>query len=589
MSFRPCEEIRLLLSDAVAGELARAESASLTSHLGACGPCRRHAEALLWQDRVLTELGVQARLDELVARIRERIDRDAPLDVTAEGRVRPRRAWLPWAVAAAACVAVVLGGLLLLPNPDDPSRAVVENPPAPRSGPVPVRDPNRFLPAPDPAPAPKPETAPVLPDPPVKPTLVRKPDVKPQPAPPRKPEEVVRKTPEPVPAPKSAPVSARAKKERPGHKIIDVPRRLSVDEAIARGVKFLHGRVDAIVTRAKTADRKLVENELVLWTLLHGGFPESHPTFQKLFREMMSRRLERTYRVALQAMILEELDRVKYQPRIAQCAQFLVDNQCRDGQWSYGDPSIFADQELLAPLATATRGRKKTGVVRIRGPRKRGAKPRVVRFVQINKKREGRGGGDNSNSMYAALGLRACHDAGFLLPKQVVDRAQKWWREAQEAKGKNDAGRGWCYGGKNHAAHPAYGSMTAGAVGSLAIYDFIQKREWKQDRAVQDGMTWLAKNFSVTANPGTPEHGGGKPDYMYFYYMYGLERAGMLYGTGKMGDHDWYKEGERALLAVQRLDGSWQGGSVRDTCFAILFLKRATAVLPSVSTGGGRK
>jgi hypothetical protein len=51
-------------------------------------------------------------------------------------------------------------------------------------------------------------------------------------------------------------------------------------------------------------------------------------------------KLESTHSIALQAMALEELDRVKDQTRIAQCAKFLVDNQHQTGYWSLGSPSI---------------------------------------------------------------------------------------------------------------------------------------------------------------------------------------------------------------------------------------------------------
>ena len=42
-------------------------------------------------------------------------------------------------------------------------------------------------------------------------------------------------------------------------------------------------------------------------------------------------RTEATYIVALQAVVLEEIDRVKYQWRIYKCAQFLIDNQGATG------------------------------------------------------------------------------------------------------------------------------------------------------------------------------------------------------------------------------------------------------------------
>jgi len=181
----------------------------------------------------------------------------------------------------------------------------------------------------------------------------------------------------------------------------------------------------------------------------------------------------------------------------------------------------------------------------------------------------------------SALGLRACADAGILFPKEVLAAADKAWREAMHDEG-------WCYGPKGHA-HKPYASMTAGAVGSLVILDSIQNREWKMDPLVKVGMRWLEKNFSVTEHRGPPEHANGSLGWMQYYYMYALERAGILYGTEKIGPHEWYKEGVEALLDAQRLDdGSWtskeSGNPVNDTCFAILFLRRATRGLPPVAT-----
>ena len=57
-----------------------------------------------------------------------------------------------------------------------------------------------------------------------------------------------------------------------------------------------------------------------------------------------------------------------------------------------------------------------------------------------------------------------------------------------------------------------------------------------------------------------------------------LERAGMLFGTETMGDKYWYPEGAKVLCDIQKGGGAW-GDGTRDTCFAILFLKRATRPL----------
>ena len=155
-------------------------------------------------------------------------------------------------------------------------------------------------------------------------------------------------------------------------------------------------------------------------------------------------------------------------------------------------------------------------------------------------------------------------------------------------------------------------------------------------QSLKDGLAWLGWNFSVEGNPmsglpGPPPSGPppmpgpgdspppppgrkppkGKPPepspedlpkpgpsslfpVFHYYYLYGLERAGVLADTAWVGTHDWYLEGAEFLLPAQRADGSWEqadsgqgagpfqdlGRSPQvDTCFALLFLKRATTRL----------
>src|SRR5215510_14150779 len=97
-----------------------------------------------------------------------------------------------------------------------------------------------------------------------------------------------------------------------------------VNQAIARGVDYLRTAGSPGNYMSKNAD------ELILLTLVHAGVPESDPKFKELFDRIMMAPLERTYNVSLQAMVLEEIQRVKYQARIHQCAQFLADNQCKN-------------------------------------------------------------------------------------------------------------------------------------------------------------------------------------------------------------------------------------------------------------------
>src|SRR5439155_25657558 len=120
------------------------------------------------------------------------------------------------------------------------------------------------------------------------------------------------------------------------------------------------------------------------------------------------------------------------------------------------------------------------------------------------------------HSQYAALGLRACHDAGIVLPKEVVQNARKWWLESQHgaaekgvATGGEGSGppRGWCYSKESVCAkgHHPYASMTAGGVGALAICDYLLDLDRKKDPAIKSGLGWLDAHWSVKSNEGPVE------------------------------------------------------------------------------------
>jgi hypothetical protein len=359
----------------------------------------------------------------------------------------------------------------------------------------------------------------------------------------------------------------------------------AVDAAISRGAAWLQKQRGTV-------------DDLVLLTLAHAGIED-----KELLGRVLAMPLTRTYNVAIQAMALEKIDRVKHQPRIAQCAQFLVDSMGSDGMWTYGGeagrvgaPTGGKGGDVpTGPLKKPTEKREDvaTGGDAKAEPKKEPEKKdeaAPVKRIKITKQRNGPGGGDHSNTQYAALGLRACHDAGIDLPAEVIEKAAKQWRNSRARDG------GWDY--TQAGRGPSTGSMTTAGVASLIIYDHILGQDWKQDADVVGGIEWLAANFSVEKNPG----GGG----WHLYYLYGLERVGMLFGTETIGKREWYREGAGFLLRRQGADGSWNATVWYDTCFAILFLKRATKSLdepkpqpkpkkpeeparPDVATGGDKK
>ena len=383
----------------------------------------------------------------------------------------------------------------------------------------------------------------------------------------------------------------------------DINFQFKVDQAIDKGIAFLKGK--------KTGSyHKEIEhgNELILLTLVHAGVPERYPElkeyYESLLKEMLESKLERTYKVALQAMCLEEIDRVKYQPRIHACAQFLIDNLSSSGTTRYGEPSIFVED---VPTTTERASVKSGGSAR--PPKKpeeydptHKVKPEVKKIIQVKQKRPGPGDHDHSNMQYHALGLRACHDAGIRFEESFLKQVEAHWRNKQvpDAGAKKEplaidppkqdkkkpsargasavmevtpqiAPAGWGYTG----TEKAWGSMTVGGIGALCIIDYMLGKDWRKDEDILEGLQWMNKHFTVTENPFLEKK-------WHYYYLYGIERVGMLFGTERIGDHTWYRTGAEYLLANQGADGQWN--NVVDTCFAILFLRRATRRL-DVATG----
>lgn len=237
---------------------------------------------------------------------------------------------------------------------------------------------------------------------------------------------------------------------------------------------------------------------------------------------------------------------------------------------------------------------------------------------------------DLSNTQYALLALDAAARCGIKAPATTWQRAAEYVLREQDKDGldcpiwiENEAwdpgfddpprfvkvgetlARPWTYlPGDTELPN---GSMTAAGVTCLAMckeHLWLQKKLEPQlrgriDKGLIGGIAWLGDNFSVTENP-TP---GGASQWHY-YYLYGLERAGLKIGTRWFGTHDWYREGGEHLLGAQEENGCWKepDGTVRpadateskitQTCFAILFLKRTTRkpyipMMPPITGGAG--
>ncbi len=164
--------------------------------------------------------------------------------------------------------------------------------------------------------------------------------------------------------------------------------------------------------------------------------------------------------------------------------------------------------------------------------------------------------------------------------------------------------RGFSYikGMENPEEGQPTGSMTACGVANIMMARYVltdagrKLEEWeatvdakKIQQAIDDGLAWLELNWNARANPRKQQM-----NVYHLYWMYAVERAMDLVGNQKIGTHLWYSEMGQQLINTQAADGSWDSNSTHeprktlDTCFALLFLKKATeGQIPFPSVTGG--
>jgi len=223
-----------------------------------------------------------------------------------------------------------------------------------------------------------------------------------------------------------------------------------------------------------------------------------------------------------------------------------------------------------------------------KGRTKGGGKGKGSMTIPGNQNRNGgwrygqaNGDQDLSATQFALLALRAASQAGYPMDKVSPES----WRWAAEYAKKCQLGDGsFGYQGPSGGN----GSMTACGIVSLVIckeqmeLDNVPALPWIDD-AIKRGVDAMDRIYQPATNRGPP---GGHN----YYYMYGVERAGDIIGRKEFGGMDWYVRGAIHLVNNQGPEGKWVDATaykpqdVLGTCFALLFLKRATP--PTITTTG---
>ncbi len=184
--------------------------------------------------------------------------------------------------------------------------------------------------------------------------------------------------------------------------------------------------------------------------------------------------------------------------------------------------------------------------------------------------------GDASNTQMAILGLYEASNVVREFPMDVWKRALDFYLKTHRPD------KGWNYAHLSSIeTMDSYGSMSGAAVASLFIIrDMLYRgtgcpckngksprQGLEVDKAIEEGIEWLAAAFVVDKNPGRGA--------WYMYWPFSCERVGLASGIKYFGTHAWYQELTSFILSRQSPDGGW--GHISDTALAIAFLAKGRA------------
>jgi hypothetical protein len=308
-----------------------------------------------------------------------------------------------------------------------------------------------------------------------------------------------------------------------------------VNAAIDRGVDWLLRiqRLDGTWSAHEHGNYQSGPTALALLTLLKCGAPETHPAVRRALAYLEAHPPHKTYSLGCYLMALHAL---KDPPREAleRCVELLLEAQPGSQYIAYPE-----------------------------------------------------GGGDLSCQQYAALGYKVALERGIKIPLEVFERLTKHLVRSQYEHG------GFGYTPMDTPT----GSMTAAGAACLLICKQAfeasgRGKTWlpQIDDGVKRAERWIAANWAGPGNP-RPGRDPGEADGWQYYYLYGLERFGAFASLETFGKYPWYTIGAEWLLEKQEGNGRWPAPWDRqdefDTCFALLFLRRASA--PSTGSSPVRR
>jgi hypothetical protein len=416
---------------------------------------------------------------------------------------------------------------------------------------------------------------------------------------------IVAKKPPPViakkPPPRVDPAVQQARfQEEPADPVLPTKKRvlLTVNKAkiaqgIERGVAYLRQHIDPSGTwKPEEKLNPVGHAALPALALLECDVPATDPAVQAAagYVRKHAQTVDETYDIGCAVLFLDRLGDPADRPLIRALALRLAAGEAPSGGWGYQCPrlDVKTAEELCAFLeknrprieppgggppgkgqkdAPAEAGQRLPELLRL-------ARLPVVKLVLKEGLSESPSSrGDNSNTQFALLGLWVARRHGIPV-EASLEFASRHFRTTQNEDG------GWPY-----VTGPTKNTMTcvglvALAMGHGAAAEAFQEstrrggkppRPPVDDPAIKDALDLLVRYLD-----------GGKEvrgleSRIDLYFLWALERVGVLYQRETFGKFDWYQWGAQEILSRQEADGRWavHYHPAIDTSFALLFLKRS--------------
>jgi hypothetical protein len=329
--------------------------------------------------------------------------------------------------------------------------------------------------------------------------------------------------------------------------------------------------------------------------------------------------LTHNYSLSLSILFLDRLGDPADIPLIESMTVRLLAGQTQYSNWSYESPPI-SDAEVRRLTAHLRQRNELVG--RREAPRNQPGRrtaqelPREIReqLAQLNRLGPAainrRPGGDNSNTQFAVLALWVARRHGLPV-EPALARVGAHFRATQYPDGgwgytDFTAGTRLTFGPRGRRAgggggRGATATMTCAGLLGLAVAHGVAADtaraggprrptiDVSKDAQLRNGLLALSTSIGRPVDQGrgrVPRVGGRA-----YYFFWSLERVAVALGLDAINKKDWYAWGAEILLANQEADGTWYGQygpSGADTCFALLFLKRANLARDLTSSLRGK-